>query len=240
MIKDINSRTGTLSSSNIWKLTKTDRSGKNFGEKALTYIKQVKYEIRSELPIKKEFNAKPTNWGKFIERRVFDMIGKEYQLVSQDRLFHKELPYWSGATDSVKILTTVDIKCPWDRETFFDKLDALERGLEAYKAEYPEDYWQHVSNACLLESNGIPITHFEPIIYMPYESELEEIKESVNQMDGDTTPYAFIFFGDKDELPYIKDNGYYKNLNIFNFEIPKADKDELLRLVKEAGKILLA
>lgn len=231
-------RSATFSSSNIWKLTVRDRSGKGMGETAKTYIRQVGYEMLLGREINKESNARPTTWGSILEAKAYSLLPFEYQLVSSDRIFHKEIPYWSGAPDVVRPEVVGDIKCPYSLEVFCDKLSALNEGLEAYKKEFREDYWQLISNAILLESNGIPVTHFEAIIYVPYQSELKEIRDMVNNYDGDANKVAWMNWATDEELPYLLDGGHFKNLNIHLFEIPQEDKYMLTELVHEAIKLL--
>lgn len=230
----MDNRYGTFSSSNIWKLLSKDRSGKNTGSQGVKYIKQVAHELRLGRAINKETSARATTWGKFIETCVFDKLDTSYEIISQNRLFHPTIPFYSGAPDVKKLNTTGDIKAPYSLEVFCDKINALTEGLETYKKEYPEDYWQHISSAVLLTSNCHPVTHFEAIIYVPYESDLKEIKE-LAMTDKDT---YFIAYAEDNELPYLPENGYYKDLNKFRFEVPEADCELLKNAVIEAGKLL--
>jgi hypothetical protein len=41
------------------------------------------------------------------------------------------------------------------------------------------------------------------------------------------------------ELPFLKDGGFYKNLNIIRFEVPQVDIDLLTEKVKLAGTMLI-
>lgn len=235
----VESRHGSFSSSNAWKLMTKDRSGKGFGAPALKYIKQVRYERRLGLPINNEFNAKPTLWGKICEKRAFDLIDLSYEYVSEKvRLFHPTLP-WSGVPDLKKLTTVGDIKCPWSREVFCDKIEAL-KDVKVYKEEFPEDYWQHISNAILLGEHGFEIDSFEAIIYCPYKSELEAIRDMVQRLDGETmSKYYWLTNSHDDELPWIPDGGYYKNINVIRFEVPEADKKALTERMEMAGKLLI-
>lgn len=230
------SRNGTFSSSNIHKLLEKGRNN-TFSVAGLKYIKQVRYEQKLGRAINKEHNARATSWGKFIEGRVFNLLPLGYQLVSNKRLFHPEYSFWSGAPDLKKPLVVGDVKAPFSLETFCDKIEALQ-DIEVYKKEFPEDYWQHISNAILLEKNGHPVERFEAIIYVPYKSELAEIRDEAYWHDDEGFNVSFIDRASDEELPYLPDNGYYKNINIISFEIPKADKDLLTERVIEAGKLI--
>lgn len=231
-------RHGTFSSSNIWKLMTNDKSGKSFGAPAIKYIRQVQHELRLGRAINREISSHPTSWGLLCEKRVHDILPLEYSLVSSERLFHPSIPFYSGAPDLKKEITVADVKCPHSLEVFCDKLEALNSPI-TYKSEFPEDYWQHLSNAILLEANGIKTTHFEAIIYCPYISELKEIRELASNYDGaDQSKYAWINFASDNELPYLIEGKHYKNLNVIRWEIFEPDKKALTDRVIAAGKLL--
>ena len=74
---------------------------------------------------------------------------------------------------------------------------------------------------------------------MPYFSELEDIRTMAENYDGgDQWKYRFIVESPDAELPYLPDGGYYKNLNKFEFEVPKEDKDFLTERVELAIELL--
>lgn len=248
MSVDTNERWGSLSSSSVWKLMTNDKKGTGFGAPGLKYIKQVCYEQSLGRPINKEASAKPTSWGTFIEHRVFEDLNTDYIKFSQNaRLFHPEIKVWSGIPDLLKVndnkdpYCVGDVKCPFSLEMFCDKVSALTKGLQVYKESFPEDYFQHVSNAILLEANGVgKITHFEAVIYCPYKTELQEIRESAARLD-DHDLQKQLYWLDRasdEELPYIIEGGQYKNLNVFNFEIPVEDKLALTTRLKLAAALL--
>jgi hypothetical protein len=51
--------------------------------------------------------------------------------------------------------------------------------------------------------------------------------------------FKWVDYASDDELPYLIDGGYYKNLNIIRFEIPEADKKLLTGCVLKGGEMLL-
>lgn len=232
-------RFGTFSSSQIWKLMTNDRSGKGFGAPALKYLRQVQHEINLGRAINKETNARACSWGNICEQRVHEILPLEYSLVSTERLFHPDIPFYSGAPDLIKELTVCDCKAPFSLEVFCDKIEALQN-VEVYKKEYPEDFYQHISNAILLEANGTKITHFEAVVYCPYQSELEAIRELARNWDDENqNQFAFVNWSGDNELPYLpNDCKAYKNLNIIKFEISEEDKQALTERVIAAGLLL--
>ena len=73
---------------------------------------------------------------------------------------------------------------------------------------------------------------------MPYKSELEEIQEMAANYDGlDMWKYRFIYESEWWELSVLPDDSYYKNLNSFEFEVPKDDIDFLTERVELAIKM---
>lgn len=229
-------RHGTFSSSSIWKLMTKGKAAGSFGAPALKYIKQVNHELTIGRALTCEREARPTSWGEFCQRRVFNILDLSYRNVSELRYFHPSVKRWSGIPDVIRFQTVGDIKAPYNLEVFCDKIDALELGIEAYREEFPEDFYQHISNGILLNENGLMITHFEAIIYVPFRSELDELR-AIAQRSEDR--FKWICFADDDELPWIPDGGYYSNLNRYELEIPEADKISLHNRVVEAGKMLI-
>lgn len=220
-------RVGNFSSSEIHKLMGAPKP-------RATYIAEKQMELRLNRPLSVESNSKPTNWGTFIEKRAFDLLGFEYALVSQKRLSHPTVPHWTGAPDCVSADTVVDIKCPFTLKAFCELVDTMNKGLADFIKEYPEYYWQLISNSIL---TGLKFA--ELVVYCPYKSELEEIKDMTRNFIGDQNKVAFIGFANDDELPYLVDGGHYKNLNKLRFPVIEIDQAELTNEVIEAGKLLI-
>jgi hypothetical protein len=237
-------RHGTFSSSSMWKLMTYNKAKTDFGAPGLKYIKQVGYEHNLGRAVSNERDARQTSWGKFVQHRVFDLLGMEYTMIEgETRYYHPTIPYWSGVPDTAKFPLKVvgDIKCPYNLEVFADKIEALEQGIEVYKSDFDDDYWQHISNAILLRENGHEITHFEAILYVPYQHELAEIREQASMFDGDQVKIAFINWStNDDELPYLIEGMKYKNLNVYSFPIDEDDVNALTERVKLANSRLTA
>lgn len=225
------------------------------GKAAITYINQCNMERRLGRSLDGELDAKPTNWGKFIEPLLFQLLDGDYTYNSQDTLTHTEYPFWKGTPDGFKIhetKTVVDAKCPFTLESFCKLVGPLYNGFEgmgamtALREGYTDKtglfqsphvdaekyYWQIVSNACIDDC-----THGELIVYCPYESELSVIQAAAVE-SGNPNAY-FIANGSPKSLPYLKDDGFYQNINIISFEIPENDKILLTETVKKASKYLI-
>lgn len=230
-------RTASFSSSSIWKLMTKDKSGKKIGAPGLKYIKQVGYEEKLGRAIQKDFESKETSWGTLVEKRAFKLLPTDYQYVAnQGRLVHTQIKKWTGIPDFLKDTDTVaDCKCPFSLEKFCDKMDALNSGYETFKNEFPEDFWQLVSGTALLRSNSIDIKFIEAINYMPYESEIEEIRSSAE----DDSTMKWLTWTSNDGLPWLRDGGYYKNLNVHRFEVKEDDVNALTERVMEAISLLI-
>jgi len=246
-------RIGNFTSSEIAALMTTSKDGKSFGKPALTYIEEKNMERRLGRSLDSETNARPLTWGKLIEKRVFDLLGLEYTLTSQETVQHPTISCWSGSQDGNKFDdggTVIDIKCPITLKSFCQLVDGIyqcEDSLgvadgnmiihsvcETHK-DGEKYYWQLVSNAILTNSK-----YAELIVYVPYKSELPEIRELANNYDGnDQHKYAWIVYADDNELPYLPDDGYYKNLNIIRFLVPESDKILLTEKVLAAQKLLI-
>lgn len=211
------------------------------GKAALTYIEEKKMERRLGRSLSTEINARATSWGSLVEGRVFDLLGLEYRLTSKETIVHPDYPIWAGSPDAEKKNTAPDFKCPLTLKSFCQLVDPLYRGLTGMDAmnavrEEHEDgetyYWQIVSNSCIKN-----LEYGELIVYMPYLAELLEIKQMADR--DQTGKYKWISYAEFDELPYLLPDGYYKNLNVIRFEIPKADKELLTMRVQQAGELLV-
>jgi len=232
-------RIGNFTSSEIFALLSKDKSGKNFGKPALTYIEEKNMERRLGLSLNAESNAKPLSWGKFLEAAVFELLGMAYTLSSTETEVHPTIPFWAGSADLSTVDSAGDIKCPITRKSFcqlvqplydgLTRIDAMMKVRETH-ADGEKYYWQIVSNACILNKK-----YGELIPYMPFQSELSAIR---SMAEGNKNLY-WLWSSSEDELPFLKDDGYYRNINIIRFEIPESDKELLTEKVEAAGKLLI-
>lgn len=233
-------RYGNFSSSEIWKLMTNDRSAdKNPGKPAQTYLTEKVYEARLGRPLATDSDSNATIWGKFMEGYVHDeKLPLDYKLCSRERLFHPTIVRWTGMPDLIKGDTVVDIKCP-QLKSFCELADIAQETVYVdgisdgciLKAEYPEYYWQLISNAILTGCDKA-----ELIVFCPYQSELDAIRQrafAAEALEWGNKLY-FIQYGEDGELPYIKDGGYYNNLNIINFAVSEEDKAALTARVEWA------
>lgn len=208
-----------------------------FSDTALEYIAEKKIERKIGRPINLEKHSRATLWGHYMEQRVHDMLPTSYRLIGKKTVPHPEIEHWAGSPDNdCKAESVVgDIKC-YEPKKFTEYVDCLSlNDIALFKENFPQEYWQLISNSCILGMDNI-----EAIVYMPYFSELREIRESVMDLDSeeDKRKYGFIAHSHYNELPYLADGCEYKNLNRFRFVAPKEDKDFLTERVIAAGKLL--
>jgi hypothetical protein len=232
-------RNGNYTSSEIVALTTVAKDGKSFGKPALTYIEETNMERRLGRSLTDESNARALVWGKLLEGYWFDLLGLEYTLSSTETDVHPTIPYWAGSKDGMKKDTVIDIKSPITLKSFcqlvqplydgFTGIDAMNAVRENHK-DGEKYYWQLVSNAIINNTR-----HAELVVGMPFFSEIPQIKKLA---DGLPNCY-WIAMANDDELPFLLDGGYYKNINIIRFEVPQEDKDFLTERVKKAGEFLI-
>lgn len=242
-------RIGNFTSSNIEKLMSDGKKSGEYGKPYYTYIQEKNMERRLGRSLNDIASAKPLIWGKFLEARAFELLGMEYRLVSQDTIQHPLYDYWSGSPDGIKLNpnTVIDIKCPMTLKSFCKFVDCITLNpdgsmngtltinkIRAMHDDGEKYYWQLVSNAILTNSNSA-----ELIIYLPYKSELQEIRDYCEETDMAPNKIAWIAFAEDDDLPYLLDGGFYKNIYTFNFEVPENDKRLLTDRVITAGKHLI-
>ena len=232
-------RIGAFTSSEIYKLMSVAKDGKSFGKPAIEYIKDKRYEKLLGRSLNNESNAKSLSWGKFIESRVFNLLGTEYKMCSTDTIVNPDISYHAGSPDCEKFeentKVVCDIKCPITLKSFCELVDCktTDELIENHKAG-SQYVWQLISNAILTNAK-----YCELIIYVPYLSELKEIRDEASMFDGNQNKIAWIFYSEDNELPYLIEGGHYKNLNIIRWEVTETSKQQLIEKIKEAGKLLL-
>lgn len=233
-------RVGAFSSSNNYKLCASLKSGEP-SEAFYTYVKDKLFERKLNRSVEMSPHSNSMVWGSFLEPRVFDNLGKEYQMLHKDTQVHKNHKFLVGTPDfivpNVKIS---ELKC-FEPKNFASYVTAcMTKDTEKIKKEHPKEYWQIVSNAEILNVNiG------EAIIYMPYESEMEEIRELANDplyyeplgLEG----WQVRFIQEKSiaKLATLPNDSSFANLNVFEFEIPKGDKDFLVSRYLKAEEIII-
>lgn len=240
-ITENKNRIGNFTSSEIWKLMKEGKTKGSFGAPALTYIQEKKFERKIKRSLDVEAESKPMKWGKFLESRVHNLLPLSYKHVYDETLMHEIIDCWSGSPDEISIpeSTVCDVKCLQPKkfcETVDDLTDAIAKNdISIFRDNHPDKYWQLTSNAIITGMQNI-----ELIVYMPYESELQEIRDSVADYDGDDQwKYRFIAESDKSELAYLPNDSEYKNLNIFRFALDQKDAALLTQTVLRAKVELL-
>lgn len=234
-------RIGNFTSSEIVALTKSGKEKNSYGAPFYTYIEECNMERRLGRALESEQDGRPTTWGNLAEIRTFDILGTEYQYLAKETLLHPEINYWAGSPDGKKEdkgKTALSIKCPFSLKSFCQLVDCIHTtstGLEAMHLirikhkDGEKFYWQLVSDSILLGAK-----YGELVIYCPYKSEIQSIRDIAQEKN-----ISWIFWALEEELPYLLDNGYYKNINTICFEVPQEDKQLLTERVIEAGKKLI-
>ena len=225
-------RNGNFTSGEIFNLISEGKEKGTFGKPALTYIQGKNYERRLNRALNSDVSARPTSW-----IHAFGLLDLNYKITSEQTIIHPEHSFWVGTPDGVnaKTNTVFDIKCPFTLKSFCELVECktAEELRENHK-DGEKYYWQLVSNAILTNSKFA-----ELIVYCPYKSELEAIRELASNFDGDQNKIAWIGFSQDDDLPYLIEGGHYKNLNIIRFEVSEEDKKALTERVIKAGKMLI-
>lgn len=230
-------RIGNFTSSQIYRLMKNGKKKGEPGAPFFTYVEEKKKERRLGRSLDTGGYSRASAWGSLLELYVNEFkLGREYAMTSNETDLHPKISCWAGSKDVMVIGVKVgDIKC-YQPAKFCDYADMINSGdIERFKTEFEAEYWQLVSNAII---NGVPKA--EAIAFMPYQSELVKIRAYAENYDGpDQWKYRFIAEVPDSELAYIPDgNEAYKDMNKFEFEIPKSDIEALTERVKIAEALL--
>jgi hypothetical protein len=215
-------RAGTFSSSNIYKLMTNGKAADSLGKPALTYIEETRYEMRLGRSLSTDQSSRPALWGTFVESYVNDHhIGLEYELASTERIVHPKFTCWTGAPDLIGSDCVGDIKCPQLKN--FCELEKSFKN-DSLKDDFPEYYWQLVSNAILTG-----VDYAELIVFCPYQEELDAIRSA--SLDQDDRRFHFIANAKDEELPYLINGGYYKNVMRYKWLVTEEERYELEKRV---------
>jgi hypothetical protein len=233
-------RAGNFTSSEIVALTTKGKEKDSFGVPFYSYIEEKKMERRLNRSISEDVFAKPLSWGNLCEGYVHSLLPKdEYLLCSKTVLSHPTIDCWKGTPDATKPETVADFKCPQTLKSFCILVDSWQKGgINLVRKNHKDGekfYWQLVSNAILTKAK-----YAELIVFAPYRSELNIIREMAQNFDGvNQQRFIWIALATDDELPFLLDGGHYKNVNVMRFEIPPADKFFLHSRVEKAREFLM-
>jgi hypothetical protein len=233
-------RIGNATSSQIYRLMGTKQVFDS-------YVEECNMERELMRSVDKEENARQLTWGKLCETYLFgsvNLLGLQYRASGDKTRVHKYYPWWSGSEDGEfddDVKGVLELKCPYTIKSFYRFSKAIQEGyissVRDVKIGNSKDgekyYWQMVSNACLL---GVDYAEF--CVYMPFEIELDAIRETAGEMEN-LNDYAWVNWAGNDQLPHLKVNGNLPNLSKLRFEIPKKDKELLEQKVIEFGSKLI-
>jgi len=233
-------RIGNFTSSNIYKLCASLASGKP-SSSFFTYIEEKIFERRMKRSLEMGAYGQSMAWGKFLEKRVNDNLPFGYQMLHKTTKVHPKFNYVSGSVDFlVPEVKVAELKC-FEPKNFASYVSALMTGdLELIKKEHPKEFWQMVNNSQIHKTPKM-----EAIVYMPYESEMEEIRELAENPEYlseiGMMPWEVRFIAEKpiSHLAVLPNDSVFKNLNIFEFDVPLDDVIFLNKRIIEAGKLLL-
>lgn len=229
-------RAGRYTSSEIYRLMGTPAVRK-------TYITETQMEVRLGKSLNAEFWSKATSWGKLMEVLAFNAISMEWNICSKETLLHLELgKFWSGTPDLKAEGKVAEVK-GYEYKNFCQLTDVIiSKDIQKFKAlNKGKEYWQVVSNAAIMGVKKGAI-----VSYMPFEKDFEMIKVFLGQLDG-TKPHelelhdecSWLMFKEPADVCLLPDDGYYNDLNVFEFDIREEDIKILTERVKEDSKYLL-
>lgn len=232
-------RIGNFTNSEIWKLCASLKNGKP-SEAYYTYIKKKMYERALGRSVDMGKKSQSMTMGSFLEKYVHFNLPNEYQLMNKKSIVHPKYSFWCGAVDFIVPEVKVsELKC-FEPENFASyTLALMTRDTEKIKAEHPKEFWQIVGNATI---NNTPLG--EGMTFMPYESEMEQLREMMqdveylNSVGLELKDLYWIHEKPNSELAVLPDDSKFKNLNIYDFEIPINDKLFLTKRVLDANKLL--
>ena len=234
-----NKRIGNFTASNAYRLCSSLKSGEPT-EAFFTYVKEKMFERKLGRSLEMGAHSNSMVWGSFLEKRVFDNLPNNYEMVHKKTFVHPEYSFLVGTPDFiVKKEKDIELKC-FEPKNFASYVSALlTEDLDFIKKEHPKEYWQIVQNTCILD-----FKKGEAICYMPYESEMEEIRELANDESyyGELglLPWQVRFIQEKanSDLAVLPNDSKFLNLNIFEFDVPTKDKEFLIERAIKGNNLI--
>lgn len=234
-------RIGNFTSSQIFNLCAVNKDG-SYSSAYYTYIGKKIRERKMKRSLDMGKYGSAMAWGKFLEKRVNDNLPLDYQMLHKSTKIHPKFDYVAGSVDFlVPKVKVSELKC-YEPDKFSSYVSCLMTGdLDQIKREFAQEYWQMVNNSQIHKTPKM-----EAIVYMPYESEMDEIRElaedpeylsAIGMMPWET---RFIVEKPNSQLAVLPDDSYFKNLNRFEFDVPINDVIFLNKNIISAGKLLLA
>jgi len=232
-------RIGNFTSSQMYRLCTSLKNGEP-SSAFYTYVKEKMYEEKMGRSLETGVSSQSAVWGSFLEGRIHSLLGMEYEIISKETTRHPTIERFSGSPDFlVRGVKVSELKC-YQPKNFASYVSALlTTDTEFIKDEHPAEYWQIVSNSVIQD-----VKLGEAICYMPYESEMQQIRELCDDPDYldhvGLQPWQvrFIYENDNSKLAVLPDDSYFKNMNVFTFEVPQEDKDFLTNRVLQAIELL--
>lgn len=232
-------RHGNFTSSKIYRLCGSIKNGEPSAS-FYSYVEEKMFERKLKRSLENGAYSQSMAWGKFLEKRVNDNLGLEYELISKTTFLNPKISCHSGSPDFiVKGIKVAELKC-YQMLKFARYATALStRDTEYIKTEFPDEYWQIISNAMI---QGV--FKGEAILYAPYESEMEEIRELaqdpeyLNKIGMMPWEVRFITENSNSQLSVLPNDSSFQNLNIFEFDLPIDDVIFLTKRLKMAERLL--
>lgn len=233
-------RIGNFTSSNMYRLCASTVKGEVTAA-FYSYVQEKMFERSLGRSLEMGAYSQSMAWGNFLEKRVNDSLPNGYIMVHKQTNVHPKHSFWTGSPDfdCPTLGKIAELKC-FEPKNFASYVTALLTGdLSLIKKEHPKEYWQIISNATI-KGYG----KGEAIVYMPYASEMDEIRELANdpeylaQIGMEPWQVRFIVEKSNSQLAVLPDDSKFNNRNIFEFEIPIEDKILLTKRVMDANKLI--
>lgn len=183
------------------------------GKPFYTYCNKKAYEKIANRPLDNVSIANATEWGKLCEIEAFALLPIDYAFQAENRYTHP-LYRWSGCPDYTTDDTVGDIKCPFTLVSAFAM--HMCKTQEDLKKQYPQYYWQLVSNSILCDKK-----YAELAIFAPKSSRFKSINARASNND------SIIRFKNMNELPFLPEDSNFPEITTMRFEVPKEDKEDL-------------
>lgn len=215
------------------------------GVAAISYIEEKTFERKLKRSLNTSGSSKPTEWGTACEGIAFQLLGLDYQIVSEKTLIHPLYENWAGSPDLDKQSEKVigDLKCPYTLKSFCQLVDyGKSGGIQEIRERHDDGekyYWQLVSNACIKGYNKAELIIFAPKegAELFYNNQKMGVMEAISD-EADVYGFNWVRYADKSALPLIPSDSEYEMINSISFDIAQSDIDYLTQCVMKANAMM--
>lgn len=196
-----------------------------------TYVNEIAAQVICDSPKVRTGSGRAGSWGTMCEKYAYLTHANQDRWRFQSDLFiiNPAIPHHGGTPDMVADDAVADIKCFWQDKVTRLRLVMHQGGPHALREEFPDVYWQLLSNAMILRVNKAVLFSFIPSII-----ELDNIRDFAADLTGNE--HKWVVYASDEELPHIGTDAIIDPVEEMEWVVDSGDLDALKENISAATK----